>query len=242
MACSPCLPLAGGGTWLLLRHGRTPEARPGRYRGQTGESLAPRGRWEAQQVAKRLQRVGVKRIVSSDLPRAAQTAAIVGAALGVDVAFSPCLREISFGRFEEQSYDDVRRRCGADLDFWWEDPVRRGPPGGESLMAVMARVGAWIKETEEPAAGESVLVVGHEASLKALLWQVLGLDTAAFWRVSLGHAALTGLERDGDSFRLLFLNEACHLAGYTGSQMADGRSQATDRGSQMADGRAGLRA
>jgi len=196
----------------LLRHGRTPEDKPGRYRGQTGESLAPRGRWEAQQVAQRLQGVGVRRIVSSDLPRAAQTAAIVGTALGVNVVFSPALREISFGRFEERSYDDVRRRCGPDLDFWWEDPVRRGPPGGESLLAVMARVGGWIRVMEEPAAGESVLVVGHDGSLKALLWQALGLDTAAFWRVSLGHAALTGLERDGGSFRLLFLNDACHLA------------------------------
>ncbi|MBI2911281.1 MAG: histidine phosphatase family protein, partial [Chloroflexi bacterium] len=47
-----------------MRHGRTPEARPRRYRGQTGESLAPRGRWEAQQAAKRLQGAGVTRIVS----------------------------------------------------------------------------------------------------------------------------------------------------------------------------------
>lgn len=222
-----------GGTWLLLRHG-TPEPRPGRYRGQTREPLAPRGEWEAQQVAKRLQGVGVKRIVSSDLPRAAQTAAIVGAALGVDVAFSPCLREISFGRFEEWSYDDVRRCFGPDLDFWWRDPVRRGPPGGESLLALTVRVGAWMEAMEEPNAGESVLVVGHDASLKALLWQALGLDTAAFWRVSLGHAALTGLERSGGSFRLLFLNEACHLAGYSRAPTADGRSQATDRGAQMA--------
>lgn len=197
--------------WLLLRHG-TPEARPGRYRGQTGESLAPRGRWEAQETAKRLQIVGVKRIVSSDLPRAAETAGIIGSVLGVDVALCPSLREISFGSFEDRSYDEVRRRFGRDLDFWWEDPVRRGPPGGESLLAVMARVGAWIRVMEEPAAGESVLVVGHDGSLKALLWQALGLDTAAFWRVSLGHAALAGLERDGGSFRLLFLNDSCHLA------------------------------
>lgn len=196
---------------MLLRHGRPDNPCLGRYRGQTGEPLAPRGRWEARQAAERLRAAGVARVFSSDLPRAVETAAIVGEVLGVEVVPTPSLREISFGLFEGRSHAEVRRCFGRDLDFWWEDPVRRGPPGGESLIAVMARVGAWIEAVVEPAAGESVLVVGHDGSLKALLWQALGLAPAAFWRVSLDYGALTGLERSGGAFRLLFLNDACHL-------------------------------
>lgn len=195
----------------MLRHGRPAGASLGRYEGQTGGRLGPQGRWEARRAAERLRAAEVGRIFSSDLPRAAETAAIVGEVLGAQVVPTPSLREISFGLFEGRSYDQVQRRFGRDLDFWWEDPVRRGPPGGESLIAVMARVRAWIEGVAEPGDGESVLVVGHNGSLKALLWQALGLDTAAFWRVSLDYGALTALERSGGVYRLLFLNDACHL-------------------------------
>lgn len=81
---------------LLVRHGESTWNADGRWQGQADPALSDRGRRQAAEAAGSLGTLDA--IVSSDLIRAAETAAIIGRELGVDdVAIEPGLRERDAG-------------------------------------------------------------------------------------------------------------------------------------------------
>ncbi len=67
---------------ILWRHGRTEWNLAGRVQGQSDVPLDDVGREQAQESAARLATLGPTRILSSDLKRAADTAAVLGALCG----------------------------------------------------------------------------------------------------------------------------------------------------------------
>ena len=108
---------------ILVRHGET-ALNAARIMQPADTPLSERGLAQARAVAQRLQRRGgVGAIVSSDLPRAWQTALAIGAALALPVQPSTLLQERNFGDLRGRPYDT--------LGF---DPLvmRQAPTGGES--------------------------------------------------------------------------------------------------------------
>jgi broad specificity phosphatase PhoE len=73
-------------TFLLARHGETEWNREERYQGHADPPLNATGRAQAEELANSLVEEQVEAIYSSDLRRAAETAEIVGARLGLTVA------------------------------------------------------------------------------------------------------------------------------------------------------------
>ena len=73
---------------FLTRHGETDWNIEGRWQGHTDVPLNDNGRTQAVAVAEALQSAGLCGVVASDLSRARETAQIVGAALGIEVALS----------------------------------------------------------------------------------------------------------------------------------------------------------
>lgn len=127
--------------------------------------LSEVGRDQARSVASALAARPLVRVISSDLKRAVETAAIVAAPHRVAVETTAALREIDFGAWE-----------GRDLSkLWSEDPAaaraweanfRLTPLSfGESVSDLEHRVGAFWKQLAP--AGE-IAIVGHGGSLAAL--------------------------------------------------------------------------
>lgn len=119
-------------TLLLIRHGETP-LNISRVLQPADTPLSRRGQAQACALAQRLAGAGIAGIVSSDLPRARQTAAAVAAACGLPVTPLPLLQERNFGQLRGRAYDA--------LDF---DPLvmSEAPPGGESQAAFALRAAA----------------------------------------------------------------------------------------------------
>lgn len=88
-------------TVYLVRHGCTRlnsnSDGPERERGWSDVSLDSAGRKEALKSAAKLSKLGVRAIVSSDLPRAKQTGDIISDYLGVPCEFYPVLRTWNTG-------------------------------------------------------------------------------------------------------------------------------------------------
>jgi probable phosphoglycerate mutase len=103
---------------LLLRHAETDANVAGILQGHLPTDLNAAGRVQAERLARRLQgydpRIG--RLVSSDLPRALQTAGPISAALGLPVEIDRAWRERSYGRLEgvDAVQRDALRRTGDD--------------------------------------------------------------------------------------------------------------------------------
>src|SRR5271170_1278658 len=94
-------PLPTNSRVVLLRHGESTWNEQNLVQGQRdGARLTNEGKSQAGAVAETLRDYAFQWIVTSDLTRARETAAIVDDALGLEVAIAPALRERSYGVYE----------------------------------------------------------------------------------------------------------------------------------------------
>ncbi|HSP51717.1 MAG TPA: 2,3-diphosphoglycerate-dependent phosphoglycerate mutase [Cryobacterium sp.] len=145
-------------------------------------------------------------LFTSTLARAGQTAAIVAAGLDRQPAGYVAdwrLNERNYGALTGRSKDDVRAEFGEERFVAWRRSVAEAPPAmgdrlfdefagsplfrslppaaltrTEALSDVITRVDAFLTERVDPllARGETVLVVAHGNSLRALCAVIDGLD------------------------------------------------------------------
>ncbi|GHJ03509.1 hypothetical protein TPA0906_53740 [Streptomyces olivaceus] len=202
-------------TFVLLRHGETPLTPQKRFSGSGGSdpSLSPVGREQAEKVAASLARRGtVEAIVASPLARTRETAGIVAARLGLEVAVDEGLRETDFGAWEGLTFGEVRERYPDDLDAWLASPDAEPTGGGESFAATGARIAATRDRLVAAHAGRTVLLVSHVTPIKTFLRLALGAPPESLFRMELSAASLSAVAyyADGGASVRLF-NETSHL-------------------------------
>ncbi len=202
---------------LLVRHGETVWNRLLRMQGHRDVPLSPQGIEETKALAGRLAaRERPVRIVSSDLVRARATAVAVAAALGLDVALDPRLREQALGTWEGLTFAQVRERDpeGA-ARFEAFDPDAR-PPEGETRRELAARVAEALDAHAAPGTTGPVLLVSHGGALQTALYRVLGLPLDAPRRFLLPNASVTVLVPRGPHWYVRTMADASHLPHATG--------------------------
>ncbi len=157
---------------LIWRHGRTTWNAERRFQGQADPALDEVGRAQAATAAALIASLRPDVIVSSDLQRAAQTAAALATVTGLTPSFDPRLRERSLGHWEGLTRDEVADRYPDELADWLagRDVTRRG---GETRDEVAERSRACFRELPEVAL---VVLVTHSATALALTSDLLGLD------------------------------------------------------------------
>jgi probable phosphoglycerate mutase len=149
----------------LVRHGQSQWNVEHRIQGQRPHiELTELGRAQAERAAQTLSDSGARRVLSSDLVRAVQTAAPIAAALGVEVELVPALRERGMGAVEGLISGEV---WAAHPDMDWRDPDQRFP-GGESKREVYERFASTLAGLQD---GSPVVVVSHGDAIRlALAW------------------------------------------------------------------------
>ncbi|MFF5024564.1 bifunctional RNase H/acid phosphatase [Streptomyces collinus] len=202
-------------TFVLLRHGETPLTPQKRFSGSGGSdpSLSDTGREQARRVAEALARRGtVQAVVASPLARTRETAGIVAARLGLDVAVDDGLRETDFGAWEGLTFGEVRDRYPDDLNAWLADPAARPTGGGESFTETAVRIEATREKLVAAYAGRTVLLVTHVTPIKTFVRLALGAPDQALFRMELSAASLSAVAyyADGNASVRLF-NDTSHL-------------------------------
>ncbi|MFC8938790.1 bifunctional RNase H/acid phosphatase [Streptomyces griseoincarnatus] len=202
-------------TFVLLRHGETPLTPQKRFSGSGGSdpSLSDIGREQAGKVAAALARRGtVQAVVASPLARTRETARIVAARLGLDVAVEDGLRETDFGAWEGLTFGEVRERYPEDLDAWLASPDAEPTGGGESFAATAARVAEARDRLLAEYRGRTVLLVTHVTPVKMMIRLALGAPPEALFRMELSAASLSAVAyyADGNASVRLF-NDTSHL-------------------------------
>jgi probable phosphoglycerate mutase len=121
---------------FLIRHGET-TFNATRVVQPADTPLSERGRRQAERLAARLAATGIDRIVSSDLPRARDTAEAIARHTGAPLSFDPDLQERNYGAVRGTPYAALRE------DIFGPDYV---PPEGETWAQFHARVDrAWAR-------------------------------------------------------------------------------------------------
>lgn len=196
----------------MVRHGQTNWNSEGRLQGHTDIPLNEEGLRQAESIGRRLSRIELSAVYSSDLQRAAQTARAIADFHGLEVTATPYLRESCLGEWEGLTADEIVARGDEQLwNDYRKDSTAYRPPGGEPYQQVWDRlmvvrdliVGAHPKG--------HVAVVGHGGSMRALLSDALGSDIRSIRRMSLDNASLSIIERSHNRVIVRLLNDTSHL-------------------------------
>ena len=175
---------------VLVRHAESTANAEGRWQGHENFALSEGGRAQAEVLHARFREEGFQptHVYTSPLRRAAETAEIV--ARSWDVAIEPWddLKEHDVGVFSGLTWDEIGNHGGATPHHkFWVAPASHRPPGGESFLEVIERVGAVIARLTAAHGGHNIIAVAHGGSIRAALAHALGLDP----EVALGFAADT---------------------------------------------------
>jgi 2,3-bisphosphoglycerate-dependent phosphoglycerate mutase len=160
-------------TLLLVRHGETDWNRDGRWQGHSDTPLNDAGREQARRVAPELSDVDV--VYSSDLARARETAEILAEPLGLEVRLDPRLRERGFGTWEGRTSAEIEAAF-QDEHASWLAGDSPGAADAEPFDVFGARVQEFVAEVLERHPDETVLIVAHGGSLRAVQALAQGLD------------------------------------------------------------------
>jgi broad specificity phosphatase PhoE len=156
---------ASKGDIIFARHGETKLDQAGANEtvaGWTDEPLDDRGKAAAAKLAEQLKDAGATTIVTSDLPRAKQTAEIVGKQLGIPVTEDSRLRP-------QHVPETEGLKVGEATPIWnsYEETPDKKPEGGESWNEARTRQDAALKDVNAMVAkGEKPIVVTHSRNLE----------------------------------------------------------------------------
>ena len=192
----------------FVRHGETAHNRDGRLQGRADLELSARGIDQVARLAKRFPAGSLTAVFTSPLRRARQTADAIAACCGAPVEVDERLIELDYGDWDGRALAEI------PADAWsvWRADPNFAPPGGESLVAVTARVAGFCGDR---LGGEgAIAAVSHVSPIKAAVAWALAVDERATWRMQLGLATIStiGARPDGSGY-LLSYNDGAHLEG-----------------------------
>ena len=201
---------------LLIRHGQTDANASGTLQGHLPTPLNLTGVRQANLLAARLAAFSppVDVIISSDLPRATQTAGPIASACGLPMVTDRAWRERSFGLLEGKPV--------GDRTMWEAATGEIEPPGAEPSAELHARVRAALIELPQKYKDKEVIaVVTHGGTIRSVLKMLDDgrLDAARGPRPieipRIPNCSILSLQarryRDGIRWRIGSLNDVAHL-------------------------------
>lgn len=199
---------------ILVRHGETYWNEEGRFQGRIDVELNKNGKDQAARLAKALKDVKIDAIYSSPLKRSFFTAEAVAEEHGLPVQKVSEFNEIDHGLWEGSTIDQVLEEDKEAYQTWLDNPEKVSMPSGEDLEDLRSRAVSKLHQVlERHKDGETILIVGHDATNKIIICHALGLDNSHFWKIKQGNASIDVLEYKNGRFRITLLNDTCHLGG-----------------------------
>jgi broad specificity phosphatase PhoE len=158
---------------IVWRHGNTDWNAGHRVQGQTDVPLNAVGRQQAVDAAELLIKMRPDVIVSSDLHRAADTAAALAALTGLSVGYDKRLRERFFGAWQGLTMTEVAALHPEEHARWTAGEEVGGDV--ETLYDLGARVSAALEAAAELSPpGGTVVVATHGAAARQGIGHLLG--------------------------------------------------------------------
>jgi probable phosphoglycerate mutase len=181
--------------------------------------LTERGVRQAERLAQRLAETtelsGAAALVTSNLPRAYQTAEILAPVLAAKESFRTCsVCERHPGEADGLTWAEFARRYER-RSLPGEGPELPLSPGGETWVEFLDRAaGALVALAEAYPSGLAV-VVAHGGIIDSSMIRFLGLpDHGASVRLHPEHSSITEWQHTGERWRLVRYNDAAHLLGH----------------------------
>ena len=145
----------------IMRHGQTDANLGGKIQGQNDIPLNDTGRTQVNMAVEKIIPLGIKRIVSSDLSRAAETAGIVAGQLNINVEYDPRLREYNFGFLSKMQPGQI------DLDTIMVLLSTPQKINAEPIPDMFARVSGFLNGIDK---NQNTLIVSHGGTMRVMMY------------------------------------------------------------------------
>lgn len=194
----------------LVRHGQTDWNVGGRWQGSLPIALNAEGFSQARLLADYLREQPIGAIFTSDLPRAVETATVLGNTFGLEPKIDGRWREFNMGIFQGNTREEIKERFPNEWqafnEIYWDYTM----PYGESRRAFQTRVYSAWEEMIHTADVSEVVAVSHGGSIKMLLLKLFP-DVVELHNPLLDNTSVTTLERNGNSWRWIEVGGVKHL-------------------------------
>ncbi|OAB46117.1 histidine phosphatase family protein [Paenibacillus glacialis] len=181
---------------VCVRHGRTQWNKDKRYLGHTDIGILPESLTELLSVKEELEGRKFHQVFCSDLKRCRETLEWAYPTPPDKVVFDQRLREMDFGDWEGQTYDQLKD--SSIYREWLDNPQSVTPPRGESwghfqerLNHFMDNLAGFIKENNDNVVS-SVLIVTHGGVIRQLASMMI--PGTKFWDYTADLGSLLSLK------------------------------------------------
>ena len=165
---------------LLIRHAETDLA--GTFCGHSDPNLNAQGWSQVERLIADLREHSIKRVYTSDLQRAQQTARAIASHFGAECHVRVGLREIHFGRWEGLPWSEIVLRDPEGANRWIKEYPRINFPEGEDMRCFDARVRQEIEFLLGESSTKSIAVVTHGGVIRAVLTLFTQVSPEEAWQ------------------------------------------------------------
>lgn len=163
---------------LLARHGETIWNSSRRIQGQLDSELTARGKLQAQQLAKKCQRLQLDHIYCSNLYRAVLSAQICQEILNIELAIDARLAERNLGDFQGKYFKDLKQQNNFLAIF--QTIGHESPLNGESSYQCQNRISDALISICKKHRNQKLLVIFHGEAMRCFLSKLLTLKQDAY--------------------------------------------------------------
>ena len=177
---------------VFVRHGETAWNLEARFQGSTNTQLAATGQEQARNNGQMINRLCLDgrldkddiSIISSPLARAHETASIICDELGMKVPLrsDDRIREISMGRWEGLTSQEVKDKYYEERKTRKLDPWQFAPEGGESCAHRLPEVQGFLKNLTP-----NTIVITHAGILRIVFHFLANLETKQASQLKVPH-------------------------------------------------------
>lgn len=119
----------------------------------------------------------------------------------------PGLIEQHLGEWQGLPHADVPARLTEPAHAFWPISGTERPPGGETFVEVIDRVGATLEALADRYAGQDVVAVSHGGTIRAAVAHALRIGADNALHLSVQNLSLTRLDRVGEAWRVVCVND-----------------------------------
>jgi broad specificity phosphatase PhoE len=123
----------------------------------------------------------------------------------------PGLTEQDLGDWQGLAHADLPAQLTDPAHPFWPLSAYEIPPGGESMAAVLTRVGETMERLAQAHRGRDIVCVSHGGAIRASVAHALRVDAAAALHLSIQNLSLTVLERFAAGWRVVLVNEGAEI-------------------------------
>jgi broad specificity phosphatase PhoE len=204
---------------LLIRHAESQGNFELRLQGRREFPLTAKGIQQAEALASRLASEPLAAIYSSPIGRARQTAEIIAAKLGMEVASEPDVQEYDFGdSVSGFTWEEIKERNPEIIEaFRKDDSEFPRYPGEEGRAAFQERVRSAFRDITTRHSGDSaVAVITHAGPITVLVLGALSRPYSRPVPFVLDNASVTTIEINNAAAHLppmvvTGINDGCHV-------------------------------